>query len=296
MDDERYSFHVMGGIGDIILCHQGINQIIDDFGPQPECHVFSHFPQALDLVAPFGERLGGVNMYYYTDNSHLVDQYSSVLRELEANPYHLGDAREFGLGPFPLIETPMSNRQEALRICPPKQCRLIGVHPFGSEFSNEWIENKLKHAGKNLDLEWVTDVIMELYREDEATRFVLFGAGQDENEYIMELVERLDMRGINIIEHVYTCVSVPIMTALFLASVCDVVLASDSAIKAYVAAKEGKCVVLVGDYVDDVRDVKFLDPYTSHGNMKVVKYSEFDDKVKKETVDGILHYLSNPKL
>lgn len=224
-----------GGLGDILIAFDKVRNFENTF---KDCDtniiLLSHNKQATELLKPFKSQ---VYFNYYEDNLKLM-YYLENLKQLD---HCIVPLENFTGSIYPQIENPSYQfaKQESFT---------IGIHPFGSSFSNTFL-TAAKYPSKDLD-DSMIDSLISIVSNDGDVRFHIF-SGPNE-----KLAIRRDAYD-NIMFHN----NKPLWEVLAWADVCDCVIAADSFIKSYSAIKQIPTLVFAGNYSDPIRDQKFLDPY-----------------------------------
>jgi ADP-heptose:LPS heptosyltransferase len=144
---------------------------------------------------------------------------------------------------YPEIKIPTESQETAEKLMP-KDKRVIGLHPIGSELSRNYDMSAVRPQ-KLMTQEFISKVTAELV--DDNTEVVLFCVNNE--------ISMFEDCGVRIIAapNIWDCIAC--------VSKCDLVIAVDSAIKTVSAALHIPTIVLLGDYPDPQRDNKFILPY-----------------------------------
>lgn len=203
--------------------------------------VFSHLKQSADLVS------------VYTKNfqfKEMIGLVGRVPNEVESEPYP------------PLLIPEESIRKAQREVS--KDKRIIGIHPIGSKPSREY-DVRTRRPQKLMSSYFIETVMREL--DDGNTEFLMFCAPSE-----IELYKSYSA----------TLVAEPyIWDCIAKVSMCDLVIAVDSAIKTFSAIQHIPTIVVLGDYDDEVRK-KFIDPYKEILPIPFTNMDAVVDKVIKE--------------
>lgn len=273
-------FWINGGIGDIILSYSGVEKIIELLGKdEVKCYLTSHFKDAPSLLKHFGIE---VEFEHYTT----WQQLQAIFAKIPKLDNYIGGPRDFIKHEeqfYPNINLPEKSIDFRVR---KNGDTIIAIHPFGSAFANKFLTEQRSLFSKEIDPAFLDKVIRNVRLEFPSTKFIVFGSN-DEREYFKLLKER---------QGVYDCFGRSILDVFRLIGVCDLVIAADSAIKSFSAAKRIPSIVFVGDYPDPIRDIQFINQYVEDGVMKVIKFNDFKGNEYKEAMDAVRHYYSHKKL
>lgn len=254
---EKKTFIVMGGIGDILLAYDGIKTLIDTFKEKNlKCYLFSHFKHAPDLLSRFYFE----QEFIYYKNQAELDNLRDTLDKIQSDINYVGNVNDFNNSLHPLIEN---------------KYQIIGIHPFGSEFSNDFLVSKRNVVRKDLSLNFVVDIVNKINKQYPHTIFMIFGS---DNEYGWYYKNTFDANAT-----VIPVFNSDINATISLVRKCDLVIAADSAIKSISCIMHIPTIILVGDYKDPIRDEKFIIPYTESGDARVIKFSSEEDLLSKTT-------------
>jgi hypothetical protein len=254
---EKKTFIVMGGIGDILLAYSGIKVLIDTFKEKNlKCYLFSHFNNAPDLLNRYYFEY---EFIYYKDQKEL-DSLKDKINDIQSDPNFIGDINDYNNDLYPKIYTKYTT---------------IGIHPFGSNFSNDFLINKRNVVSKNLSLKFVDDVIEKIYKQYSNTIFMIFGSYNESSWYFENPFYSYPT--------ILPAFNNDINSTIFLVEKCDLVIATDSAIKSISCIMKIPTIVLVGDYQDHPRDSKFINPYIENDCLITIKFSSEEDLLNKTT-------------
>lgn len=245
----NYCFLVDGGIGDILLCGEGIQELLDTYDPENlSCLLFSHYKQAPRLLDPYNIP---VFFWHYEDN----DDYQRIFKEkiavLQDSSHFLGHAKLYGSSSNPTIRWPHDFR----RIKVPK--RAIAIHPFGSPFSKFWLTTQRNDAfSKDFTHEFLGKLVEQI-----TTRF-----GNDVDIYIIGAPSERkwfdEFLGYHDSPLLVPVFEEDIWTAFDVINQCEVLIAADSAMKSLTTIQGyPSTIVLLGNYADPTRDQLFIKPY-----------------------------------
>ena len=222
---------IVGGVGDILLsvdkgrkCIMGVD-------------LWSHFPHAKELVEMLGITVNHFE-YYKTPPppipGEIVEKVTMPEWVETFKDFHILDA--------------------------PAQKKLIGIHPFGSQLSQD-VWGKEGWPAKRISNEAILHIIESLQHKYD---FLIFGSQKE-----------IDSLPVEIYTHhsVYkTTMYTNMFESLGMVTWCDAMIATDSVMKTMSAICKIPTYVFMGNYVDTYRDAFFIDPYISNGTMKVWQF------------------------
>lgn len=241
--------HIIGGIGDILLS-------MEEAQKMGKCDVYSHYKGARDMLVEAGVRVRK-NEHYDELNEDFKDD------ALPTAPV----ART----PFPSFKYPVMKPSHDPRDCD-KPC--VGIHPFGSYFSNKF------WGKKGYPIKRFTDEVL-IGLVDKLTpkyQVLIFGT-TDEVTELGDIWTKGD--------HVHM-VARPIWEAIAIVHNCEAVIATDSAIKAASAIARIPTYVYMGNYQDPWRDSMFIDPYIREGVMKAFYFQHCDVRMFEPVLEELM--------
>ena len=242
--------YVNGGIGDLLLS-------LEDAVNEGAVSIFSHYPKASDVYTPF-------NIWI-----NRFEKYDS-LSDLN-NLFIPGEPLEHKN--YPKFTVPK---------CPIEKVgdKIIGIHVEGSSVSNEFWKQR-GQPGKNMSGDFIISLLNDLKKKFNDYQFYLF-CSPASKDYLCNVVYSNLFFSTKIIH----CDN--IWDSLSCVLHCDFVIGMDSCIKTMSALSSIPTITLVGDYQDEYRDVKFLNPYVNDGVMKLVKFKDIN-LVKTEEVISLIN-------
>jgi ADP-heptose:LPS heptosyltransferase len=264
---------MIGGIGDILLDFSGLDNISNLFDNNIDCRVFTHFKDAENLLLSFNF---DKTFYFYKDQDEF-QKLTPILKEIMNSPEYIGDVEIYNTTIYPDIQIPieLNDLDVVYDTHELESNRYVIIHPFGSFFANNFIQNKLKRQSKNIDRLFLIKVCG--YLSNKNIKPIIL-CTPDEKQFLSGINPNLIVTSDNIWKS-FALVD----NSLF-------VIASDSAIKSYSAIIKKPSIVFVGDYEDKIRDEKFITPYELGDTyFKVIRFNQFDQKTfdkTKEILDG----------
>lgn len=285
----KYIFTIVGGIGDILLGFSGINNLLKQFKEEElKCICASHYKDAEILLKNFNFEK---QFYNYSNSFEFQDVILPKLEALSNYENYLGDVNIFNTTIYPDIEINENDKYKAEKIIMnyeklfeqnDNKVHLVGIHPFGSKFSNDYLTSVRRVPNKYIEPRMVAYLIKEIRKIRKNVVFAIFGSKEEEFFYDF-IKEALPEKS-----------TIPVFNnniwkSLAFVDFCHMMICADSAIKTYSCIKKIPTIVLLGDYEDRVRDSKFIKPYEKDNIMKVIKFkSEIKnyimDSVKDETI------------
>jgi len=237
-----------GGVGDLL-------QYVPAALEAKEIRVYSHFPQA----AGFFSRIGVIAEHVPFEANTARLAWAEAGTEL---------AREC----FPRLPLPPS----ALRLRRAPGGRVIGLHPYGSPYSNTFAARSGAPA-KWMPQEYVTALLGRVLTPVDQ---VLLFCSPQERRHVQATLGPLESSA--------TVVACPDLWDSFsMVTECDAVVAVDSSIKTVASMMGVPTVTLVGDFVEPFRDRHFLGPYVQRGVMRTVRYTQLGDREVDQTLSAL---------
>lgn len=239
MSDQIKTLIITGGVGDFLQCVDIVNQAKSV--KSLNFLVVTHFKSAGDFFSPFieSDRL----KYHYFDD---LGSLNSILCKIDRTGT-LDCPRNKYLqiqDPFE-VESPFDNDNE-----------IIGIHPFGSDFAKN-ANNQLQRSSKNIS----DKIVRKIFRDDK--NYLLFGSKKE-----LSVFEDLKfVPNICLVDHDNIWVN------LSHVKLCKKMIAADSAFKTLTLMRKMPTYLVVPDYLDQLRDKMFIDPYLEDGHLKLLKTS-----------------------
>lgn len=207
---------IRGGIGDILLALDCIDQ-------EHEYIIFSHYQQALDLVAPYTTK--------------------AVFAPMQQPIAHI-EGEVTSSNPYPNLKIPKRSLDKANKNIS-KGRIIIGLHPLGSKLSR-FVDMNLQRPVKYMPPAFINSFISKIKEINSNIDILLFCAPDEVSMFSNHNVQVVAE------ENIWDCIA--------MVSKCNVIVGIDSAIKSISAILKIPTVVLIGDYIDSGRD-RFIDPY-----------------------------------
>ena len=229
-------FAVKGGIGDFLQCLPFMLA-----HPEHEYLVASHYDRATEFFAAVGLRVEDLSL-----SSLSGVPVTSRMIGADDCPRELF----FGRNPFKPVARVFSGKRP-----------VVGIHLGGSAYS-VGVENRFGFPSKVLP--WtVLDKLLESRQYD----FLLFGSRA-------EIAKIDDDRCVYLEEcqHLEVVCDEDATVSLSHVAECSALIGSDSAFKTMSSMLRIPTVVWVGDYRDDHRDYRFINPYVKASVMGVYRY------------------------
>lgn len=199
-------------------------------------------------------------VFSYTRQSEdLVKLYTKNYRYLEMNNLKGRAPNEVESSPYPTIKIPEESIKKA-RGSLPRDKILIGIHPIGSKPSRVF-DRATGRPQKLMTPKFINSLLFELVGKDR--EFLIFCSPDEKPMY--------DGYGVTVVSEPY------IWDCIAYVSMCDLVIAVDSAIKTFSAVMHIPTIVVLGDYEDEPRR-KFIEPYNE---ITPVKFIDIDDVIEE---------------
>lgn len=241
-----------GGVGDLL-------QYLPAAIRARSIRVYSHYPHAAQFFARAGVRAEHVP---FEANTAMLSWADAGI-ELEREHY-------------PELPIP----PPAISIHRTSGSRLLGVHPYGSPYSNTFAARAGAPA-KWMPQHFLTSLLSELLQPQDQ---VLFFCSPGERVHASDTLGSLASRAT-----IISCADP--WDTFSMVPLCDAVVAVDSAVKTVASMLRVPTVTLVGDFVEPFRDRHFLEPYVRNGVMRTVRYSVLGAKeagLAAEALRGLL--------
>jgi hypothetical protein len=260
-DSPLFSAHsIFGGIGDAILC-------IDAALEAKIVNLYTHQMTTAKLLQDFGIEIAEIKHYTGLAEMNRLSHVGKPVRQSKYLAAPIPTGKSFH--PSNTLQGSMcfSGSQgisEDLKATIYRR-PLIGIHPFGSHFSNEFWASRNEPI-KSIEPKYVKHLIDEL-----SLRYnvVIFGH-QHELDFLNKQISDVHAPW-----YAYT----DIIDTFQVVSQCEAIIGTDSCIKTMASVLKIPSYVFCGDYYDHYREVgPFLQPYVDDGIMKVTKF-------KKQTKD-----------
>lgn len=250
--------YVIGGIGDLL-------QVLTSAKKEKEIDVISHFKNAEQIFYPFGIKVNRKEYGFISGEELVREQYLSLDPPYVCRVSAKTKLQEISFGK-----------------------RIIGIHPIGSEFSNEYWYKRGKPI-KVMPIDFIKN-ITELLGKDFV--YLIFGAKGELEDYKKEFLDQIKYLHykIEFIEESN------IWFSLAYVDFCDIVIGVDSAIKSYSAMRKIPTICLIGDYDDQIRDKLFINPYVKDGVMKVFRFKEINNELANNVAEVVKKYVKTNKL
>jgi len=245
--------NIIGGLGDFL-------QIIDSAKKEEEISVYTH--QSYQTAFDFFQGI---------DVKANIETFDSLeeLQELYQLSYETPLERTL----HPHIQFPDHSLNFANNF---KKANLqnlskvtVGVHPFGSDFSNKhW--GDLGLPTKNIPINLIDTLTISFSDYN----FLIFGTESEIAQW----------RGQ--INATFICCP-NIWDSLACVSLCDSFVGTDSSFKTMSVMSKIPTIIVVGDYEDNFRDDNFITPYKRRGQLTTIKFTELDEEHLNQIKDFI---------
>jgi hypothetical protein len=152
-----------------------------------------------------------------------------------------------------------------------KTQKIIGIHPFGSFFSNTYAKSN-NLITKNISKE----VIYESFNDK--FNYLIFGTEEEifENDFF----EKENVK--------FVCYS-NIVKSLYAVKICNLFIGTDSCFKNMACMNQIKTYCILGDYKDDFRDMNFVTPYV---NERVLEFFKITKETSQTEIKKYINYCS----
>lgn len=231
--------YIRGGVGDFIQCIPFLSKNL-----HKEYLIHTHFKGAEQFFNKLGAKK--LNICFFEN----LELYNQQMKELPQGmiecPRETYSKLEF--------KKDIKDEAEKLIFSFENKKKIIGIHPFGSDFSTG------VYFKSNLPIKFVPKgIINELVKED--FNYLLFGSKGELESLRME--ERNNLKFVNFES---------ILTSLCCVLYCDKLIGTDSCFKTMSSVHKIPTFCIVGDFKDPIRDKTFINPYVKDGVMTILKY------------------------
>lgn len=243
------SIYVRGGVGDFLQ----MIPFIMSHSSQEYC-VHTHFSKAKEFFNEFGiENLKVFNFNTIKEHDNQIDEIISV-----SSPE---DREGFGTCPRFFYNT-LTFKNESVELAEnlinsfKEKKKIIGIHPFGSEFSTN------TYSSFSLPNKFIPcSIVRELINED--FNYLIFGSKKEFANYGLEESDNVKFSSFDNIVHSLACVSH-----------CFKFFATDSCFKTQSSMTRIPTFCILGDFEDKIRDKMFIEQYVQDGVMKIFKFKD----------------------
>ena len=261
-------FYVRGGIGDFLQClPAAISR------PSEEYYIHTHYPKAKEFFNEFG--LENAKVFPFKNSQEHDEQIDIILSDCNSKvktnftecPRVLYSQLEF---------TQEIQDQVDSHINFGNDNPIIGIHPFGSDFS------KNVYSKFNLPVKFIPAEIINSIIDNDTNKqynYLIFGSSKDLENYNLQSSENVR----------FVCFD-NILVSLACVPKCKKFLGTDSCFKTMSSMNEIPTYCLVGDFDDQTRDAYFIDQYVNDGVMKIFKFNNIEtqkDEILKFFLDAI---------
>lgn len=253
--------YIRGGIGDFLQCIPYATGVADK-----EFIIHTHYPKAKEFFDHFG--IKNTKVFYFQNAQQHDEQVDEImsLRDPKISTNFKECPRTFY---FKLdFNSEDEKRSFDLVNSFSKINPIIGIHPFGSDFSRN-IYSKF-----NLPTKFIpSDLIEKLINENPNNNYLIFGSKKDFSDYGLKESENIK----------FVCFD-DISTSLTCVKRCDKFLGTDSCFKTMSSSHGIKTYCIVGNFDDQTRDYYFLNQYVGDEIMKIFKFDNVENQ-RQEIID-----------
>ena len=261
-------FYVRGGIGDFLQCLPAAMA-----NPSKEYYIHTHYSKAKEFFNEFG--LENTKIFNFKNSQEHDEQIDVILSD--CNPKVTTNFAECPrilysrLGFAQEIQDQVDSHINFGNDNP-----IIGIHPFGSDFSKN-VYSKFNLPVKFIPAEIINSIIDN--DTNKQNNYLIFGSSKDLENYNLQSSENVR----------FVCFD-NILTSLACVPKCKKFLGTDSCFKTMSSMNEIPTYCLVGDFDDQTRDAYFIDQYVNDGVMKVFKFKDIGnqkDEILKFFIEAI---------
>lgn len=245
-------YYVSGGIGDFL---QFFPFVLDKKNENFLIH--THFKNAKDFFDYIG--IKNSEFIYFSNANEFESQKPFLLSK-----FNLETCQRSFFYDFPLSNTLLESNK-IIKNNFKSNKKIIGIHPFGSEFANEYAK-KNNVITKTIDSKIIYDSI------DDNFNYLIFGTKKELEDNKFYETENIK----------FICFS-NIIQSLAAIKICNLVIATDSCFKNMACINGIKTFCILGDYKDEFRDKYFIEAYQIAGILEVLKmnFEEDYDNIKE---------------
>jgi len=240
--------YIRGGVGDFIQCIPFLLKNLDE-----EYLIHTHFKGAKQFFGGFG--LKKLKILPFDG----LELYRRQMQEIPKGALECPRER------YAKIDFKKEIQAEAEKLISSfeNKRKIIGIHPFGSDFSTG------VYFQSNFPIKFMSkEIIEELINED--FNYLLFGSKEE--------LKSLKVEGRNNLKLVSF---ESILTSLCCVRYCDKLIGTDSCFKTMSSAHKIPTFCIIGDFEDQIRDTVFLNPYIKDGVISILKYKNLQQDSKK---------------
>ena len=261
-------FYVRGGIGDFLQCLPAAMA-----NPSKEYYIHTHYSKAKEFFNEFG--LENTKIFNFKNSQEHDEQIDVILSDcvpkVTTNFAECPRILYSRLGFAQEIQDQVDSHINFGNDNP-----IIGIHPFGSDFS------KNVYSKFNLPVKFIPAEIINSIIDNDTNKqynYLIFGSSKDLENYNLQSSENVR----------FVCFD-NILTSLACVPKCKKFLGTDSCFKTMSSMNEIPTYCLVGDFDDQTRDAYFIDQYVNDGVMKVFKFKDIGnqkDEILKFFIEAI---------
>ena len=261
-------FYVRGGIGDFLQCLPAAMA-----NPSKEYYIHTHYSKAKEFFNEFG--LENTKIFNFKNSQEHDEQIDVILSDcvpkVTTNFAECPRILYSRLGFAQEIQDQVDSHINFGNDNP-----IIGIHPFGSDFSKN-VYSKFNLPVKFIPAEIINSIIDN--DTNKQNNYLIFGSSKDLENYNLQSSENVR----------FVCFD-NILTSLACVPKCKKFLGTDSCFKTMSSMNEIPTYCLVGDFDDQTRDAYFIDQYVNDGVMKVFKFKDIGnqkDEILKFFIEAI---------
>lgn len=245
--------YIRGGIGDFLQTIPFAMTHLDR-----EYYIHTHFSKAKEFFNEFGvENIKIYNFETIADHDSQTDEILSCADPKEEKPFEVCPRFFYNNLIF---------KNEAVLIAErlvnsfKEKKKIIGIHPFGSQFSTN------VYSSFNLPQKFIpSSIVSEIISED--FNYLIFGSEKELSNY-----------GLKESDNVKFCSFDDVVCCLACVQYCSKFLGTDSCYKTQSSMLRIPTFCIVGDFEDHTRDVMFINQYVRDGVMKILKFKNISQQ------------------
>lgn len=270
---KKILFFMGGGIGDLLLEMDRLESLPDFLNrDQFEVLVASHAKNIEHLF----EHLDYKFRFIYFNSQDQKKEVYQLLSDLnKQDDFEVIKIRDF----FKSLSLTMSNylddrggfvdhiKTYSSKLNIKNNSPIIGIHPFGSKFSNDFLVRCNNYPSKNIPSEIIKGIVDYI-----DTTF------KNSHTYILGLKDEIDSLEIEPKDNLTLFTSSSLWESFSIVDNCDLLVGADSVMKSFSCMRKIPSIVFLGDYSDPTRDPRFITPYFDDGVLYPIYFDKRPDR------------------
>lgn len=237
-------FYTCGGIGDFLQCTPFMIANKDEL-----FFIHTHFEHAKQYFESFG--LQNIVYMHFKNNFERTNQIKKFCFSIKDIPRSFYFQVQNNIKIDDIVNSYFKEKKP-----------IIGIHPFGSDFSNDFYK-QIKKPVKYIKRQTVE----EITKKNQQFNFLIFGTKKEIHEYGIEETQNLK----------FICFD-SIIESLLAVKTCSLFIGVDSCFKNMACMNKIKTFCLCGDFDDVYRDILFFNQYEKDGFLQTHKIKNIEDE------------------